>query len=177
MKIELVVSLAVAVSFFTACGPGFGQASSTVGASGGSVSLGSALTVTLPPGAVSDDTLISVREVEPRHGEREFEIEPRGLVLKVTGEVSVESECLAELAEIENEVEHGVLTTKLENHRMRGELQRLGTLAVRRCDDSPDAGDDHGSGGNGADDALDAGDDHGGQGGHGNGNDDAAGHR
>lgn len=147
---EMAASLVLVFSLVTGCG-GLGSASAPVGASGGSISLGSALTLSVPAGAVDDGTVITVREVEPLHGEREFELEPRGLELKVPAELSVEASQAMRLNERENEVEHGLELQGFDDRRMHAKLRRLGHVVMRRHDDV-DGGDDHGSGGHGADD-------------------------
>jgi hypothetical protein len=162
-------SLAVAVFFLTACS-GFGSASSVIGSKGGSVSLGSALTVTVPPGSVDDGTVITVTEVEPRNsGDREFEIQPDGLELKHAAEVEVEAESESQVTETQNQTEHSLENESFEaeSHHMRCMTTALGTITLHGhgADDAADGGTEV-QGGMGADD-VDGGMRGGGTGGHG----------
>ena len=141
MKTKLGASFAVVFSLLCGCG-GAQTVSGTMGSSGGSLSLGSALTLTVPAGAVDDGTVITVREVEPRHGDREFELEPRGLELRLPAEVSLEADRAMRVTWRENEVEHGLELERFDDRRMRGQVHRLGHLVMRHHSDAgtPGAG-------------------------------------
>lgn len=159
-----------------ACGTN--QSSAKVTAQGGTIRV-DRLTLSIPPQAVDDSVTITVKEVEARHGEREFQIEPSELELHQEAELHVEAEGSEDLEVHRVEGEH---TERLEHqrddrsgahHSMRCGVTRLGTFSVRRHDDSADAGDDHAGHGEGEADAgddrgghgeVDAGDDHGGLG-------------
>jgi hypothetical protein len=119
----------VVVLFLSGCG--LEGASRSVGAAGASLSLGSALTLVVPAGAVDDGTQLTIREVPARHGEREFELGPVGLILKRPAQLSVEAESPMELVSVENEREHRVEVQHVEQHRVHAELHRLGVVLLR----------------------------------------------
>ncbi|HEX4385236.1 MAG TPA: hypothetical protein VH083_19890 [Myxococcales bacterium] len=73
-----------------ACGGGNPSTQQTVGAAGATLQAGAA-TLTIPAGALSADTQVTLREAEPQHAGRSvrFEIEPRGKSLAQAAQLSI----------------------------------------------------------------------------------------
>jgi hypothetical protein len=153
---KLLAVSVVVLSF--SCGM-VSQAGASIGSQGGTVKLESGLELSVPAGALSDDTAITVREVRGAEGEREIELEPRGTSLITPATVSVPDDVAGEVEAFE--VEHGQQIA----HRRGGgrveievvRFERLHLGHVRHgADDSRDGGaevEQHG----GADDSADAG--------------------
>lgn len=161
--------LGMAVAALVSCGTTSEQAAQTVGAAGGRVTLKSGLELEVPAGALSDDTVVTVREVRNENGEREIEVEPRGTTLATPGTLSMPDDSGGEVEA--REVEHGgTRPHRRQNGRVEVEIERFEHLHIgRRGSDDSDAGvpDDHGGDTDGGVDDhgvdLDAGtDDHGG---------------
>jgi hypothetical protein len=76
-----------------ACGGGNPSTQQTVGAAGATLQAGAA-TLTIPAGALSADTLVTLREAEPQHAGRSVrvEVEPKGTALAVAARVSIHVE-------------------------------------------------------------------------------------
>jgi hypothetical protein len=89
-KIVLVAATSIALA---ACGGGNNKASTvqTVGAGGATLKAGAA-TLTIPAGALTQNTQITLREAEPHHQGRVFrvEVEPHGLGLAQPAHVSIQ---------------------------------------------------------------------------------------
>lgn len=129
----VLVGLALAA---TGCGAGVKQATATVGASGGALTLGNGVTVTLPAGALTRDTAVTVRELEVG-GQRHLELEPRGLALAVRGQVEVRIRDGVELGTLHvredgqrGELEAGRRHEDAARHALELEIEHLGELEV-----------------------------------------------
>src|SRR6267378_1714400 len=88
---EILVAAAV-FALIAACGGGANRASTvqTVGSAGATLKAGAA-SLTIPAGALSQDTQVTLREAEPQHQGRasRIEVEPRGTTLTQPGYLSV----------------------------------------------------------------------------------------
>jgi len=84
--------LVAAALIFAACGGGSDKASTvqTVGAAGATLKAGAA-TLTIPAGALTGNTQVTLREAEPHHQGRaeRVEVEPHGTTLLAPAELSV----------------------------------------------------------------------------------------
>jgi hypothetical protein len=137
------------------------ETSSTIGTSGGALTLSSGVELRIPAGALKEATEVHLRETEVA-GRRHIELEPAGLRLATTGQLEVRVRAEVELGTLH--VREDGASTEVESHR-RGEdaarhaleieVEHLGELEV---------GDDHGTDTRPDDPAThDAGDDHGGR--------------
>lgn len=141
----LVVSVVIV---FSSCGLVREQASATIGSKGGVVKLASGLEVEVPPGALSDDVVVSVSEVRGPEGEREIELEPRGRELREPARLSVPDDTGGS---VEARLESGELREARRDGRGRLELEvhRFEHVRLGRHGDDHDAGEleDHHDGG------------------------------
>jgi len=86
-RIRIVPAAALVLA---ACGGGNPSAVQTVGTAGGTLKAGVA-TLTIPAGALTQSTQVTLRETEPRHPgrDRRIEVEPRGHALAQPARLSV----------------------------------------------------------------------------------------
>ena len=141
--------VAMTALFLTACGGNTASVTAQrIGPAGGQVTTaGAALRLDVPPGALSHEVEIRVREVEPRQGEvQAFEIEPAELQLEHAARVTVKIDDASgagkhSLSELENEVEHaaGNEIEDVNEHTLSGEVHHLGRVGVKRADDAAQA--------------------------------------
>jgi hypothetical protein len=170
-RLALGLSLSALIS---ACSGGHDPLVTTIGATGGTLSTQSGITLRVPAGAVSSPTDIRLVETPPRQGAMaRIELEPRGLVLAVPATLAFKVEDgNVRLAEIEHGPQ-GEARRALEKRRHTGEveieLEHLAEVEMEHgltcdvacdagfeCDDgvcqahveddpaSPEPGDDHG---------------------------------
>jgi hypothetical protein len=145
---KMLFTLGMAATLAACGGQGSTATSARIGPNGGQVvAAGSALTIDIPAGALSKETEIHVREVEPRAGEvQAFEIEPAEIQLEHAVKVTVKVDDASgagkhSLTETENEVEHAA-ENEVEDaneHTMEGEIHHFGHIGVKRADDAAQA--------------------------------------
>ena len=90
-KMNRILPAALAALTAIACGSGKGASTvQTVGAAGATLSAGTA-NLTIPAGALTQNTQVTVREAEPHHAGRftRIEVEPHGLALAQPGLLAV----------------------------------------------------------------------------------------
>lgn len=140
------------------------ETSSTVGSSGGALTLSSGVELRIPAGALSRETEVHLRETEVG-GRRQIELTPTGLKLASTAQLEVPVRQEVELETLK--VREDRATTEIEparrredavRHALEIEVEHFGELEVgddkgtdTRPDDkgsaddnSPDAGEHHG---------------------------------
>ena len=92
MKMNRIVPAAAALLALAACGGGSSNASTvqTVGSAGGTLVAGAA-TLSIPAGALTSNTQVTLREAEPRHTGRveRIEVEPHGMPLAQPARIAV----------------------------------------------------------------------------------------
>jgi hypothetical protein len=121
------------------CGSGASAPQATtlkVGASGATLKVGSSA-LTIPAGALSDDVVITLREVEPHHAARavRVELEPAGHPLAKPAMLSVkldDSNARVKMMESETETEH-LMEVEVEDHarhEYKTSLSQLGAVEV-----------------------------------------------
>ena len=125
-----VMVVVAAMMGVVGCG---GAASSKVGAAGGVVQLQSGLTIEVPPGALKSEVEIEIREIEARHGSREFEIDPVGIQLDIPARLKVagaasDDQIVEVEAEAEKQLEHEV---ELDGTAF-AEVRHFGTFAMTK---------------------------------------------
>ncbi|MGC4119579.1 MAG: hypothetical protein QM765_34410 [Myxococcales bacterium] len=134
----------MAAMLAAACGGAGGAASAKVGSGGGVVQLQSGLTLQVPAGALASEVEIRVREVEPRHGSREFELEPAGTRFALPARLRISADQRgSRIVKIEDGTEREL---QFENEQeLEGEVsadvRELGRVAVK-VDDGPHHNED-----------------------------------
>jgi hypothetical protein len=92
MRTNEILLAAASLALVAACGGGSNRASTavTVGSAGATLKAGAA-TLTIPAGALAQNTQITLREAEPEHQGRveRVEVEPRGTTLAQPAHISV----------------------------------------------------------------------------------------
>jgi len=85
------IGVVVASLLFAACGSDKPSTAQTVGSAGATLKAGTA-TLTIPAGALTQDTSVTLREAEPQHQGRvtRIEVEPRGRALTAPARLSVQ---------------------------------------------------------------------------------------
>ena len=91
MSASRIVPVAAALALVACGGSGAPSTVQTVGSGGATLKSGAA-TLSIPPGALSQSTEVTLREAEPRHQGRSgrVEVEPRGLALAQRARVSIQ---------------------------------------------------------------------------------------
>ncbi|HEY3448604.1 MAG TPA: hypothetical protein VGK67_19765 [Myxococcales bacterium] len=140
-KARMVAAAAAVVVVLGAVGCGGAASSAKVGPAGGVVQLQSGLTLQVPPGALQTEVEIGIREVEARHGRREFEIEPAETRLAIPARVKVEgAEPNDQIVEVEAEVEKQLEHESEQDGMAFAEVRHFGTLALNKKGDEASAG-------------------------------------
>ncbi len=90
ISMKMIVPAAAASLIFAACGGGTPSTAQTVGAAGATLTTGAA-TLSIPAGALTQNTQVTLREAEPHHAGRveRVEVEPHGLALAQPAMVSI----------------------------------------------------------------------------------------
>jgi len=130
-RISLSTLLALALA---ACG-GADSSSGRIGAAGGTITTQSGARLDIPAGALSRETEVRLREVEPRNGAQvRIEVElPEALRLAARISVKTEDSAHHKLVQIENEVEHGIETERHNEveHAREAAVKSGGTFELR----------------------------------------------
>src|SRR3954468_5279768 len=130
------ILLGVAAVVLVACGGGSDKASTgqTVGPAGATLKAGSA-TLTIPAGALTTNTQVTLREAEPQHQGRveRIEVEPHGLALAQPAVVSVKVDDSNPRVTMHNGSDDSAIDTEVEDrnhHEFKTTMTQLEHIEV-----------------------------------------------